>query len=80
MQGFMDIIRGRRSVRKHEDKEVPQEAFNAILESVKWAPSWTNTQCWEIIIEIMQLLTTLGLCRIDGMLRCWNHGIMVKNA
>ena len=50
MQGFMDIIRERRSVRKHEDKEVPEEAFNAILESVKWAPSWSNTQCWEIIV------------------------------
>jgi len=50
MQGFMDIIRERRSVRKYEDKEVPEEAFNAILESVKWAPSWTNTQCWEIIV------------------------------
>lgn len=50
MHGFMDIIRERRSVRKYEDKEVPEEAFNAILESVKWAPSWTNTQCWEIIV------------------------------
>lgn len=49
MQGFMDVVRERRSVRKYEDKEVPTEAFNAILESVKWAPSWSNTQCWEII-------------------------------
>ena len=49
MQDFMDIIRERRSVRKYEDKEVSEEAFNAILESVKWAPSWNNTQCWEIV-------------------------------
>ena len=50
VQGFMDIIRGRRSVRKYEDREVPQEILNTVLESVKWAPSWTNSQCWEIII------------------------------
>jgi len=50
MQGFMDIIRGRRSVRKYEDREVPQEILDEVLEAVKWAPSWTNNQCWEIII------------------------------
>ena len=50
MQGFMDIIKGRRSVRKYEDRKVPQEILNEVLEAVKWAPSWTNNQCWEIII------------------------------
>jgi nitroreductase len=43
----MDIIKGRRSVRKYQDKEVPDELLNQILESVQWAPSWANTQCWE---------------------------------
>ena len=28
----------------------------------------------------MQLLTTLVLCRPHGMMECWKHGIMIKNA
>ena len=50
MADMMDIIKGRRSIRKYEDKEVPEEFLNQILESVKWAPSWANTQCWEVIV------------------------------
>ncbi len=50
MQDFMDVIKERRSVRKYEDMQVPTEKLETILESVKWAPSWANTQCWEIIV------------------------------
>jgi len=49
MTEFMDIVRGRRSVRKYEAREVSAEALNTILEAVRWAPSWANTQCWEIV-------------------------------
>jgi nitroreductase len=49
MSDLMDIIKGRRSIRKYEDREVPEELLNQILESVKWSPSWSNTQCWEVI-------------------------------
>ena len=50
MADLMDIVKGRRSIRKYEDKEVPEEFLNQILESVRWAPSWANTQCWEVIV------------------------------
>jgi nitroreductase len=50
MQGFMDLVRGRRSVRKYEEREIPAEALAAVLESVRWAPSWANTQCWEVVV------------------------------
>ena len=46
----MEIIRGRRSIRKYEDADVNQEDLDIILESVRWAPSWHNTQCWEIVV------------------------------
>ena len=49
MSEFMEIVKGRRSIRKYEDKEVPDELLNQIFESVKWSPSWANTQCWEVI-------------------------------
>jgi nitroreductase len=46
----MEVVKGRRSIRKYEDKEIPQEQLDAILEAVRWSPSWANTQCWEIIV------------------------------
>ena len=45
-----DAILTRRSVRKFTDYYVTDEEINSILEAVKWAPSWSNTQCWEIIV------------------------------
>jgi len=50
MVDLMDIIKGRRSIRKYQDKGISEESLNQILESVRWAPSWTNSQCWEVII------------------------------
>ncbi len=50
MSDFTEIIKGRRSIRKYEEKEVPESALQQILEAVQWAPSWTNCQCWEVLI------------------------------
>ena len=50
MTELMNIIKGRRSIRKYEDKEVPDDFLQQILESVRWSPSWANTQCWEVIV------------------------------
>jgi nitroreductase len=50
MVELMEAIKGRRSIRKYQDKEVPEELLQQILESVRWSPSWANTQCWEVIV------------------------------
>jgi nitroreductase len=50
MADLMDIIKARRSIRKYEEKAVPDEHLNKVLESIRWAPSWANTQCWEVIV------------------------------
>ena len=50
MSEFMEVVRQRRSVRKYEDRPVPEELLATVLEAVKWAPSWANTQCWEIVV------------------------------
>ncbi len=51
---FMRIIKDRRSIRKYEDKEIPDSLFNQVLEAVKWSPSWANTQCWELVAVLDQ--------------------------
>lgn len=50
LEEFMDIIKGRRSIRKYEDRPVSDEQIQSVLEAVKWSPSWTNCQCWEIVV------------------------------
>lgn len=50
MAELMDIIKGRRSIRRYEDKEIPEADLQKILESVQWSPSWANSQCWEIVV------------------------------
>jgi len=50
MADFMEIIKGRRGIRKYKDLEVSKEDLDKILEAIRWSPSWANTQCWETIV------------------------------
>jgi len=45
----LEAIKGRRSVRRFKGEAVPKEVILELLEAVRWAPSWANTQCWEVI-------------------------------
>ncbi len=47
---LMDAIKGRRSIRKYKPDLIPEEALQTVMEAVRWAPSWANTQCWEVIV------------------------------
>ncbi len=43
----MDLMKGikeRRSVRKFQDKKIPREVIEEIVEAARFAPSWKNTQ------------------------------------
>ena len=50
MAELTEVLRGRRSIRNYQDREVPEEVLQRILEAVQWSPSWANTQCWEVIV------------------------------
>lgn len=50
MNDLMSIIKGRRSIRLYQDKDIPEELLEQVLESIQWSPSWANTQCWEVVI------------------------------
>jgi nitroreductase len=47
---LIEIIRGRRSIRKYDTKDVPGETVDQLIEAIRWAPSWTNCQCWEVVV------------------------------
>lgn len=50
MMDLLETIKSRRSVRQFESREVPAEMVVQILEAVRWAPSWTNCQCWDVVV------------------------------
>jgi len=47
---FMEVIKGRRSVRLYRGDPVGDDTLESLLEAVRWAPSWANSQCWEVIV------------------------------
>lgn len=50
MDDLMDIVKSRRSVRRFEEKDIPENLVEKVFDSVQWSPSWANTQCWEIVV------------------------------
>ena len=49
-EGFMKIVRDRRTVRFYKPDPLDDEIINQIIEAGKWAPSGNNTQPFEIVI------------------------------
>jgi nitroreductase len=50
MTDLMNLIQNRRSCRKYEPQTIPPEHLQQVLEALRWAPSWANTQCWEVVV------------------------------
>jgi nitroreductase len=47
---LLTAITGRRSIRKYKGNPIDDGELAAVLEALRWAPSWANTQAWEIVI------------------------------
>jgi F420 biosynthesis protein FbiB-like protein len=47
---LMEIIRGRRSVRRYQDRQVPRQLIEEILEAARWAPSPHGRQPWRFVV------------------------------
>jgi nitroreductase len=47
---LLELIITRRSVRRFEDRPVPREALEAVVEAARWAPSNENRQGWKFIV------------------------------
>ena len=45
-----EAIKTRRSVRQYKHDPVMDKDLDELLEAVRWAPSWANTQCCRLII------------------------------
>ena len=47
---ILEVIKNRRSIRRYKQEPIPEDEMNEILEAARWAPSWTNTQCWRLVV------------------------------
>jgi nitroreductase len=46
----LDCIKTRRSVRRFTNESIPDKVLHQVLDAVRLAPSWRNTQCWRLIV------------------------------
>lgn len=47
---LFEAINNRRSIRRYKPDAVDDTKIEAILEAGRWAPSWTNSQCWRFVV------------------------------
>jgi nitroreductase len=47
---LFDAIKNRRSIRRYKSDHVDDKKIEVILEAGRWAPSWSNTQCWRFVV------------------------------
>src|ERR671916_3414938 len=50
LPAVLDVVRGRRSVRRYLPKPVPEEAVERTLEAARWAPSPHGRQPWRFAV------------------------------
>jgi len=53
---FLEVFKGRRSIRKFKPDPVPRSVLEEILSEARWCPSWANTQPWEVMVASGQPL------------------------
>jgi len=47
---FEDVITTRRSVRSFQNREIPEEIVNKMMEAAKLSPSFQNKKCWRFVL------------------------------
>ena len=47
---FNDVVLDRRSIRAFLPEPVPRERIERAVDIARWAPSWGNTQPWEVVV------------------------------
>jgi nitroreductase len=47
---LFEAFQNRRSIRKYQDRPIPEEVMTQVLEAARIAPSWANTQCTRLVV------------------------------
>ncbi len=62
-------VRGRRSIRAFLPDPVPREKIRRIVELARWAPSWGNTQPWEIVVADGEKASRLAQAFVEELMK-----------
>lgn len=68
-----DTIRARRNVRDYEDRPIPDEDLDRILEAGRRSPSSMNEQPWDLVV-------VTGRERLRELARVWQHASHVARS
>ncbi|MFC1868453.1 nitroreductase family protein [Thermodesulfobacteriota bacterium] len=49
-EGFLELVKKRRSIRNFKKDPIPDEYVDKIIEAARWAPSGFNMQPWEFVV------------------------------
>ena len=64
---FLEFLKNRRSIRVYQDKQIPDNEIQMILEAGRWTPSASNKQPWEFfIIKDKEMLKEISKNAIFG--------------
>jgi nitroreductase len=67
MEDLLKIIKTRRSIRRYQEKSVPDELLEKIIEAGRWSPSGDNGQPWRfIIVRNPETKKALGKIAAEG--------------
>jgi len=73
---MLAFLRGRRSVRRYQDKPVPKEVVAQLIEAARYAPTGTNRQgCKYTIVhgtEAVRSITGVMVDYYTGMIKMMN--------
>ncbi|MFX1561553.1 MAG: nitroreductase family protein [Promethearchaeota archaeon] len=63
-ESFFEVVRRRRSIRRYQDSEIPDEHIRQMIEAARLAPSTNNTQPWQFVSvkdpDTIRLLTLVA--------------------
>ena len=65
---FQEVIRNRRSIRQFLPKSVSEDLIRDMIAECLWAPSWGNTQPWEIVVASGQKMEAFKKKSQDALL------------
>jgi len=66
-EDFLEFLKGRRSIRNFEEKQISEKEIKMILEAGRWTPSASNRQPWQfIVIKNKEFLTKVAETAIYG--------------
>ena len=66
---FSELIQARKSIRGYQQKPVPREVIEEIIEVAKWAPSSMNTQPWHVHVVTGEPLERIRRGNTENMVK-----------